>query len=226
MGTARRLDGAAEAPSVSNSSHSPSLGDVVSASGFAVALVTAWLYTAGWSYAYHYFDRFRIPLLMVDLPFEHYLIYGSLVIWKNLLIVALVATLAIAIAWAFIRWATKLGRFRISALLVLLVLGMFALARFGGIAAARTDFLQQRLSDYAAYPRVALALKKDLAANLGSQLADLPGTDCGRLVLVSGGRLFLIRPIRGAAGTDLDSFIIPADQVEALRISSEYGSCP
>lgn len=50
-----------------------SLSDVVSAAGLALGLVSAWLYAAGWTYAYVYFDRFRIPLLMLDIPFEHFL---------------------------------------------------------------------------------------------------------------------------------------------------------
>ena len=40
-----------------------SLGDVVSSVGAALGLIAAWLYAAGWTYAYDYFDRFRIPLL-------------------------------------------------------------------------------------------------------------------------------------------------------------------
>ncbi len=64
------------------------------------------------------------------------------------------------------------------------------------------------------------------AEAIGDRLADLPTSDCGRLLLVSGGRLFLIRPIRSAPGATLDSFIVRVDQVEALRISGEYRSCP
>ena len=57
-------------------------------------------------------------------------------------------------------------------------------------------------------------------------MADLPGTDCGRLVLATADPLFLIRPIRGAANAPLDTFVIPRDGVKALRLKADYTSCP
>ncbi len=52
----------------------PSLGDVISAGTFAVTIIVAWLNVTGWTYAYQYLGRFRIPLLMADLPPQHYLV--------------------------------------------------------------------------------------------------------------------------------------------------------
>ena len=69
------------------------LGDAVSSVGAALGLIAAWLYIAGWTYAYAYFDRFRIPLLLVDIPFQHMLVYGGLVVLKNSLSSALIAAL-------------------------------------------------------------------------------------------------------------------------------------
>lgn len=209
-----------------DAARAPSLGDVVSAATFAVAIITAWLYAAGWSYAYHYLDRFRVPLLMAGLPLEHYLVYGGLVVWKDLAAAVGVAVLVVAFAWACARWAGRLERFWISTLLVLLVVALFALARAAGAGAAQADFLAQRDSDYAAYPRVRLIRMQEAAAGVGGHLADVPWTDCGRLLLAGGGRLFLVRPIRGAPGADLDAFVVPADQVEAVRITGAYRSCP
>jgi hypothetical protein len=60
------------------------LSDLTTAAGFFVGLMAAWLYLAGWTYAYTYFDRFRLPLLMLDLPYEHLLIYGFLVLRRHL----------------------------------------------------------------------------------------------------------------------------------------------
>src|SRR4051794_27736449 len=58
----------------------PTLSEIIGSAAFALGLITGWLYVAGWTYAYHYFDRFRIPLLLVDLPREHLLIYGGLTV--------------------------------------------------------------------------------------------------------------------------------------------------
>ena len=96
------------------SSEVPSLsfGDVVSAAGLAVGLVTGCLYTAGWMYAYVYFDRFRIPLLMLDIPLEHFLVYGGLVVRQNIALALASVGAVIAPLWAVARWSAWLGRFR------------------------------------------------------------------------------------------------------------------
>ena len=91
----------------------PSIGDVLAAAGFAIGLITAWLYLAGWTYAYHYFDRFGIPLLMVDIPKENYFVYGGIVVshfpvWG--LIIGM-AVLAVVYSW---RWLAD----RLSSLMV------------------------------------------------------------------------------------------------------------
>ena len=52
------------------------------ASGAVVFLAVAWAYTAGWSYAYTYFDRFNLGLLGMEIPRDHLLVYGFQVIWN------------------------------------------------------------------------------------------------------------------------------------------------
>src|ERR1700740_3019872 len=56
----------------------PSVGDLTAAGAFLVGVFVAWLYAVGWTYAYHYFDHFGVPLLMVDIPKESYFMYGWL----------------------------------------------------------------------------------------------------------------------------------------------------
>ena len=124
------------------------------------------------------------------------------------------------------RRTSVLGQFWISVILALVIIGLLVLARVAGNGTARSDFLAQRANDYAAYPRVAITLKKDAIEAIGDRFADIPWTTCGRLLLTSGGRMFLIRPIGSAPAANLDSFVLAADQVEALRITSEYRSCP
>ena len=64
---------------VSEKGKPPSLSELVGAAAFLVGLFSAWLYSTGWTYAYHYFDRFGIPLLMVEIPKENYVVYGGIV---------------------------------------------------------------------------------------------------------------------------------------------------
>jgi MFS family permease len=210
---------------VSQEGNTPTLGDVVSAAALVLGLITAWLYVTGWTYAYHYFDAFRIPMRMADLPKEHLFVYGGLVVWKNL-IASLAVALAVGAAIAgCVRYREWLWRFGITTIVVILVLAVFALGRLAAIRAAETDFRTQRASDYDAYPRVRFALKED--APPGKELlADLADSDCGRLVLTTTDWLFLIRPIRGVAAARLDTFVIPREGLKSLRVKVDNTSCP
>jgi hypothetical protein len=203
----------------------PTLSDVVSAATFAVVVITAWLYVMGWTYVSQYFIQFRIPLLMLDLPLQHYFVYGGLVLWKNVWLSLGISIAIVAMAWACVRWASTLGRFAISTILVIAILVLFLVGRFAGIATAQAEFLHQYQNDYPAYPRVSIILKKEASETIGDRLGDVAKTDCGRLVLFSSGRLFLIRPVRGIATAKPDSFVLLGDQLQALRLLDEYQSC-
>jgi hypothetical protein len=202
----------------------PSFGDIVSAAGLAVGLITAWLYTAGWTYAYVYFDRFRIPLLMLDISSEHFFVYGGLVVQKNIWIALAFAVVLIALLWATARWSARLGRFAVTTIVVLIIVAAFVLARSAGSSAALADFAGQRRTDYAAYPRVRVTWEGSESA-AGAFAADIAKTDCGRLLAASKDRLFLIRPVLGASNLDLDTFVVSAEKA-VVRIGADYTSCP
>ena len=34
------------------------------------------IYTAGWSYAYHWYNRFELDLIGLGIPFEYHFMYG------------------------------------------------------------------------------------------------------------------------------------------------------
>lgn len=208
-----------------NTAKSPSLGEIVSAATFVIAVLTAWLYTMGWTYLYHYFLQFRIPLLLIDLPLQHYLIYGGLVLWKSIWVSVAVSVVVLALAWACMRFASRLGRFVLSAIVIVAILALFIAGRAAAMATAQAEFRYQYQNDYPDYPRIALLLKKEASESIGDRLGDMAKTDCGRLVLFSAGRLFLIRPVRGVPTAKPESFVLFADQLQALRLLDEYRSC-
>jgi hypothetical protein len=203
----------------------PTLSDVVSAATFAVVVITAWLYVVGWTYVSQYFIQFRIPLLMLDLPLQHYFVYGGLVLWKSTWLSLGMSIAIVALAWACTRWASKFGRFAVSTILIVGLVVLFLVGRFAGIDTARAEFLHQYQNDYPAYPRISVVLKKEARETIGDRLGDIANTDCGRLVLFTSGRLFLIRPVRGVVTAKPDSFVILDDQLQALRLLDEYQSC-
>jgi hypothetical protein len=202
---AANYQGGAEVAAVMNAAQkakSPSLGEMAAAAAFVVGLVTAWLYLAGWTYAYHYFDRFGIPLLMVDIPKENYFVYGGIVllqfpIWGLLIVVVLLAGIVL---W---RWPRlDAGRLKVPLSLVAL-LAVFLLGHRAAVV-THEQFVQQRESDYSAYPRVQLWPKESTKSPDGSPWASADLTNgCYRLVLHNKDRLFLLRPIAGAAAAEL-----------------------
>lgn len=203
---------------------SPSLGDLCGAAAFAIGLVSAWLYVAGWTYAYQYFDRFGIPLLMVDIPKEHYFVYGSVVArhfpaW-------LLAVVAIAfVLVARRRWLARLLGALALPTAVFTVVGLFWLGHSAGVAAALDDYAEQRASDYRAYPRVRIWLAEDSPTRFGSPPPESPAQGCYRLFLHNQDRLFLIRPFKGAGAADLPVLILPWDRVSAVRVLPDYTGC-
>lgn len=62
---------------------SPSWAEIVSGLTLLVGLAAAWLYVAGWTYAYAYFRGFHVPLTLVDLPHKEVFVFGALAFWKQ-----------------------------------------------------------------------------------------------------------------------------------------------
>lgn len=202
----------------------PTLGDVVSAAALVLGLITAWLYVTGWTYAYHYLNAFRIPMLMAELPKEHLFVYGGLVLWKNLFATILIALVLFAAISACVFYRHHLQRFGITTIIVILVLATFIVGRLGAVHTADAEFEGQRSRDFDAYPRVRLELK-DTDSGSKDLLGDIAKTNCGRLFLATPSQLFLIRPIRDV-DYPLDTFVVPRSEIKSVRIYGKYSSCP
>jgi hypothetical protein len=111
----------------------PSLGDLAGVIAFVVGLISAWLYFTGWTYAYHYFDRFGIPLLMVDIPKENYLVYGAIIV-RQFPLWGLGLALALLTAASLWRWTgAVLGRVATPLGLVAIAI-VFWLGHEGGVS--------------------------------------------------------------------------------------------
>jgi hypothetical protein len=202
-----------------------SLSDIVAAGTLTVVFITAWLYEIGWCYAVHYLDSFHIPLLAVDFPLQHLLVYGGLAVLDVLWIAVPLFACVYLLALGCYRHTARIGRFGIMSITMFTMIALFAIGNWVGKTAAEDDFIDERNSDYRAYPRVELIAKKDIKDELENRFGDVLKKDCGRLILAASGRLFLIRPVRGASAANLDTFVIPADQLIAMRIEDEYHSC-
>jgi hypothetical protein len=201
-----------------------SLGDMLTAAGLFVGLLTAWLYMAGWNYAYSYFDHFRIPLLMIDLPFEHYLMYGGSLVTKFPIRSICIIVLICAVGLLAYRWSQALGRVGLTLAAVVLCLLLIGLARWGGDAAARDDIRNLEKTDFAAFPRVHFVFdsKSDVQQKA---IGDVATADCGRLVASSRERLFIVRTVKDAPTVSLSTIVISAKRAEMFVIMADYSSC-
>ena len=116
-------------------------------------LVLAWLYAAGWSYAYRWYARFDLGLNGLDLPTETVLMYGFWVLrahWYLLLLALPVWPLWTLIPRAVRRWA-------VYGLPLVLILG-FVLAYALGARAADHRFAAHRDSGFRCLPRARVGL--------------------------------------------------------------------
>jgi hypothetical protein len=201
----------------------PSLGDVASAAALTLSLVTAWLYGAGWSYAYFYFDQFRIPMILAEMPREHLFVYGGLAVGKNAWWAIAVGAALLALSTVCIWKRAVIGRALLVAAAVAAVLAMFMLAPLAGRHAAAKDAADQRAADYSAYPRVLVAFKTPEGLSEAQQSA---AEGCARLVLATKDRLFLMRPRFGMPALELNTIVVPWTDAASVMITGRYTSCP
>lgn len=203
----------------------PSLGEVTGAVTLALALISAWLYVAGWTYAYHYFDNFGIPLLMVEIPKEYYFVYGSIVVRQFPLWALVIAVLLIIVAVLWRRLPINPGWLTIP-LGVMVLLAVFWLARQAGAVAGLQRFIQERERDYSTYARVHVWPKNRSDAPEGSPRAAADLTNgCYRLLLHNQNRLFLLRSFKDVPAADLSLLVLPWDEVESILVAPEHTSC-
>lgn len=210
---------------MSNGQSGPSLGDVVSGAAFATGIVVAWLYVAGWTYAYYYFDQFRIPLLMTEVPREHLFVYGGLTVLKNLILAILIAVVLAVLTAVAVRHRRRIGRGRLVALSVAGLAILFVLARQAGIHTAQGDHVDQRATDYGAFPRVIAVPHQPVPTDADAVALRIAASGCARLILFTKERLFLIRPRRDAPALELHTHVIPWSRIGSLTITDDYRSC-
>jgi signal transduction histidine kinase len=73
--------------------------------GTILTLLVPLLYTAGWSYACHYFEKFHLGLLGLNIPREYFFLYSFWVIREEFLsfLVLLFILFAISLVWGYHR---------------------------------------------------------------------------------------------------------------------------
>lgn len=209
-----------------------------------ITLLAALLYTAGWSFAYHYYDKFHLGLIGLDIPKEYFFVYSFWVIRDqpflalSSLLVTLLLYFLVKLCFHRAKKAMKTrsseqGRIweyelflAIGLLLVpLMIFFLFSGFYYLGKSGASLLYEKQALHDFESYPRVKVFLTKDISEQ-GKVKEWEKG--CYKLLLRNKEHLYLFIPEtyksdnhRNISPTD----IIRQSDVKAVRALPLYNKC-
>lgn len=193
-----------------------------------LGLITAWLYTAGWSYASHYFGYFHVGLLALEIPAESFLFYSFWVLRDHLALFIVLSLVAVGLAVTRgpIGRVPPSARRGLIAVLPVVFLGLFWCGYALGEATARTQFLSDRKADFPAHPSVRVWVDPSWAnspplAPLAGQLAE----GCHRLLAQSRETVFLFRSQGPDSPAALPLDQVPSSAIQAMRVLPRYASC-
>jgi hypothetical protein len=208
--------------------HPASRGEVnaVVTMGLAFGLAYAWLYLTGAIYAYHYFLNLRIPPLMVEIPREHYLLYGGFVVRQFMPWVLALAVLLVAAAAVWRRYRFDAGPMK-APLIAVALLAAFWLGHEAGVIAAEQNFLALRDDGFRdfdrieVYPRDASMVVQEKSPWATPELH----TGCYRLLLSDQTRMFLVRPVQDAPTAEVTLVVLPWDEIGSTKMLPPGSNC-
>lgn len=189
--------------------------------GAIIGIALALLYTAGWSYAYHYFQLFHLGLLGLEIEREYFFLYGFWVCIDHWCLVPLCLLATFGLPLLLQRyWQQRPAlRPRLRAIaqtggpigLLLLFIAFYQLGAWTG----RDVFASQQHGDFPDYPRVKVWLKEKQ-----DKRGEAWAKGCYRLLLRGKEQLYLFRP-DGVSGR-LPTEIVPSSEAAAVRLLPLY----
>ena len=183
-----------------------------------ITLGAALIYVMGWSYAYHWYDRFNLGILGLEIPLEYFMMYGF---WSLRHAWWLVFIYAVAVGvWMFTQRLVRPWLWRIAPVGLLLI---FWLAYALGEQAAYADYTAHQGNQLACYPLVRLGIKQE--AGRAKQMDELAGQLVERdyrLLLQTKNLLVVIKPKVLTAPV---AVIIPLSSVDILRLTPVNPGC-
>lgn len=215
--------------------------------GTVVTLMVALFYTAGWSFAYHYFDKFHLGMNGLDIPKEYLFEYSFWVVRDQLFLAfaALLLTVLLYFAVKFCfqkakkamktkpddqgkEFGGKVDLFLAAGLLLAPVMIFLVFWQFYhlGTLYASSLYEKQALNGFDSYPRVKVFLKE--VPDAFKEKAEEWEKGCHKLLLRNKDFLYLFKPQiykpdnpKNISPTD----IVPQGDVKAVRVLPFYNSC-
>ena len=190
-------------------------------------LISALLYTAGWSFAFRYFERFHVGLMALELPKEYFFIYSFWVARDHLglLIAGLLVASGLWVLWSRLRHQGRVILPVVLLLSPLALLGLFWTSYALGRSTAESVFIEQRENDYPDYPRVRVTLVPQTDPTLESLRESLQN-GCYRLLLQNKDKVFVFYSLPATPTATLPVTVLPMGYVASLKILPHYNSCP
>jgi len=191
-------------------------------------IVFALLYTAGWSFASHYFGHFNVGLSALELPKENFLIYSYWVIsdHKGLLFFCVVNFLGLiwALVFTIHQWVTHpSARFYLTLMIFpFIILILFAISYRLGTLSADIRFKAQKADSYPAYPSIEI-FQTDGASP--KQLTESLTSGCYRQLIQNKDKVFVFKPIKSVPQSELSTLVIPMSQLHGMRLLPERKLC-
>ncbi|MCP4349218.1 MAG: hypothetical protein GY795_27375 [Desulfobacterales bacterium] len=221
--------------------------------GTIMTVLVPMFYTAGWSYAYHYFDLFNLGLMGLNIPKEYLFLYSFWVV-KSQIAKFVLALASIGGGYWMVKYYLPeklqssaalmrlMGKifgnrdlahiFQASAIVLapVVVLLMFWLFYSLGDIAAQKDYQKQAEKDFYSYPRVRVWVKtgekkgeKEKENQISEAMVKEWQKGCYRLLLRNKDNLYLFYPGQKNDKTPTD--IIPVSKIEGVRVLPFYHSC-
>lgn len=206
--------------------------------GTVTALLVPLFYTAGWSYAYHYFERFNLGLMGLEIPKEYFFLYSFWAVkdrfWMFLLVLAGLLALFGVGRIGLGKWQSRVcgtawegaARWVPSVLFPVLIFFLFWVFYGFGERAAVNAYARQVAEDFPSYQRVKVWAKAPSKGKFGEAMKREWETGCYRLLMRNKDHLFLFYPVHPVGSEDkMPVEIVPAGQVEMVRVLAENLSC-
>lgn len=187
------------------------------------ALLAGLILSLGWSYAYAWFQAWKMPLATLSIGEDHLFEYGRLAIVASLWIILPFVIVSAICLWLPNRYLPSL-RSGIPLIMVVGLLLCWLGAHWTGKHAALADFERMIEGNFQLLPVAEILLKPD--AKVPSDFARdiMPGRPCYRVIFASPEAVWLARTRDN--NSDPLVAMLPRAQIVLLRLYPKQGNCP
>ncbi len=195
-----------------------------------LAFFSAQLFTAGWSYAYHYFNCFHIGLLSIGIPYHHFFLYGFWVIRNNMLCLFLLSAVYIFVAFIVSVWLKHLKPIWLQGavaviFVMILITSTFMVANYFAKRTANSIYLNEKNNDYASYPRIKVWLQSTGSENADkNKFNQALQSGSYRLLIQDSTNLFLFQSFKDNKAAKLSTVVTPLRKINYIKLLPQYKS--